>query len=143
MQQRHSNWTRRVLLLFILCAAHAADTTQRCKCVCDGKVTILTVSACNFCSKNFCVEQGACYRPPPEPTPTTTATATGTTTSSAAPEQTHTEENWTSECFQLGSWKDEIIIYSFMVMLIGLLVFAAAKDKLFKVRSSDSQLYMA
>jgi hypothetical protein len=78
--------------------ALAANTTLLCKCDCT-RASILAVPACSVCTKNYCIEQKVC-------------------------EQNQDMSNWSTSCFQRGSYKDEIMIWSFMI-ITGLMVVLA------------------
>ncbi|KAI9015069.1 hypothetical protein BC832DRAFT_547285 [Gaertneriomyces semiglobifer] len=115
----------------------AANTTLFCKCICQPNVTVLTVEACSRCTKDLCVEVGACFRLPPPNTDDGGITATATKTLEESPSEgepalpqptTPTgDEDWIVRCYQLGSYKDEFIVYSFITVVLALLGWAAAK----------------
>ncbi|KAI8922520.1 hypothetical protein DFJ77DRAFT_27705 [Powellomyces hirtus] len=132
--------------LLILQPARAANTTIFCKCHCPPNSTILTVSACPECSKDFCVERGACFRLEDfQPPPSNTIPLPTSTPGSEEPEKPEkplppsypSTESWKVECYQLGSYKDELIIYSFIMILMALLGYAATKDISFRVSAKS------
>ncbi|KAI9096523.1 hypothetical protein DFS34DRAFT_144868 [Phlyctochytrium arcticum] len=143
----HRNCLLVVLALF-LCyfsqSVEAANTTVFCKCVCAPNSAIKVVQDCSHCTKNFCEESGICVLPALPPLPTTT-TLLGTETPGISPTPTlRGDENWEVQCYQLGSYKDEFIIYSFIIIVISLLVVAATKPYtafFFKDRWSQRTTY--
>ncbi|KAI9207165.1 uncharacterized protein BJ171DRAFT_578899 [Polychytrium aggregatum] len=124
-----------LLLLSLLCVVHtclSANITLFCKCSCPPNVTILTVPKCGSCTKQYCVDSKACFRPvlPQDPS-SATASLSFTSTqgephTTAPPMKTHAppDEDWVVNCFQRGSYKDEIIIYSFLIVTGGLILAA-------------------
>ncbi|KAI8587011.1 hypothetical protein BDZ88DRAFT_427063 [Geranomyces variabilis] len=87
------------ILLLAITPARAANTTVFCKCHCPPNSAILTVSACNQCSKDFCVERGACFRPVVEPLPTLTSALPSATPAAGEPVVDPTD-TWKVECYR-------------------------------------------
>ncbi|KAI9033342.1 hypothetical protein DFJ74DRAFT_701445 [Hyaloraphidium curvatum] len=112
-------------LLANLDSANAANLTLFCKCTCEKNITTLTVPLCSACTKAFCVEQGACWLPPPD--------ANGTVKLPAD------MEGWGVTCFQRGSYKDEVVVWSFILLCCGLLAWAGARQGLEAIKTRRQQ----
>ncbi|KAI8924758.1 hypothetical protein BC831DRAFT_463932 [Entophlyctis helioformis] len=136
-------------------SASAANTTVLCRCDCGTNSTILSVPSCIGCTKAFCINSGICFLPPLPPGAAnssaggnvTTAQAVASLLAAAAASAASAAgapgsvsgpgkeagdapagiETWAAICFQRGSYKDEIIVYSFLGITTLLLVFALIK----------------
>ncbi|KAL2914951.1 hypothetical protein HK105_205494 [Polyrhizophydium stewartii] len=121
------------LLCLLAPAVAAANVTVLCKCDCAPNSAILSVPSCAGCTKAFCVESLVCSLPPGSgATPSSsadlpTSTWTGTSPLAGPTAATHGDETWTAVCFQRGSYKDEIIVYFFIIVTSTLVAFALAK----------------
>ncbi|KAH6571528.1 hypothetical protein BASA83_001163 [Batrachochytrium salamandrivorans] len=127
------------LLVLFLSTVEAANVTVLCKCDCAPNSTILSVPSCNGCTKLFCIDSLACFLPlPPPPASTSSLPGMGGgSTASPSPSSTlsevsasptpHGDELWSAVCFQRGSFKDEIMVYAFVVMTGLLLAIAFVK----------------
>ncbi|ODQ79203.1 hypothetical protein BABINDRAFT_8787 [Babjeviella inositovora NRRL Y-12698] len=78
----------------------AAAYQQYCKCQCASNYTIFAVDNCGNCTKSFCLTEYA------------------NICSEVA------EDTINISCFQIESFKDQFIVYGFIVTVIGLLVYA-------------------
>ncbi|RKP36232.1 hypothetical protein BJ085DRAFT_23279, partial [Dimargaris cristalligena] len=93
----------------------AANPISFCKCLCGQNITIIPISpvpekdACNKCTKAFCnkLEPTLC-------------------------EGAGTGETISVSCFQRDSYKDEIIVWIFLLLTGGLLFTALAKPFIVK-----------
>ncbi|EGF77474.1 hypothetical protein BATDEDRAFT_91754 [Batrachochytrium dendrobatidis JAM81] len=125
-----------LFLFFTATSVTAANVTVLCKCECAPNSTILSVPSCNGCTKLFCIESNACFMPLPKvdiPATTTSVSLTATSSTSSesiSPSPSPTlrgDESWTAVCFQRGSFKDEIIVYAFIILTTTLVAFALIK----------------
>lgn len=92
--------------------ASAAAYQQYCKCLCNEVSIVQPIDRCGNCTKQFCLSQDICAQPsnPPNTLPDGTP---------ATPDPPIILIN----CFQTESFKDSLVVYGFVLLLVGLLVY--------------------
>ncbi|KAI9230448.1 MAG: hypothetical protein DHS80DRAFT_21428 [Piptocephalis tieghemiana] len=118
-----------ILLISLSPSGQAANPVSFCKCTCSTNVTIFPLDgpggeasvdpdhACSTCTRAFCLaKMGA---------------------SCGGPEES--SGDLLVECFQRDSWKDEIIIKSYLLIVIGLIVaiYAGPFIRTWRVRTGE------
>lgn len=105
-------------LTFILLIVPALAYTEFCKCECFGEYEIFELRpqkgmplTCNNCTRQFCLDQKL----------TICKEAKG-------------EVDVTTACFERESFKDQLIVYAFAGVTIGLLTWALLKPLLMRFR---------
>lgn len=82
-------------LLFVVQTVVAYQ--QYCRCECDGAVEIAEVGKCGLCTSDFCLEKVKCLEK---------------------------NSDIIISCFQIESLKETIVVYLFMIAVLGMLGFA-------------------
>lgn len=90
--------------------ASATAYQQYCKCLCNEVSIIQPVDRCGNCTKQFCLSQDICSLPSNTPTNT-------------SPNGSPDPPTILINCFQTESFKDSLIVYGFVLLLVGLLVY--------------------
>lgn len=87
--------------------AAAAAYQQYCKCQCNEVSIVQPIDRCGNCTKQFCLSQDIC------------SSLTATASPNGPPEPPVIIIN----CFQTESFKDSLIVYGFVLLVVGLLVY--------------------
>lgn len=87
----------RLALPLLLCLSVASAYQQYCKCSCNGQLLIQEIDKCGLCTKEWCIEQkkDLC---------------------------SDEEENILISCFQVESLKEKVVVFLFLIAVVGLLV---------------------
>jgi hypothetical protein len=97
-----------MLWLFLIHKLNAANVSLLCQCSCSSQQSLQVVDSCGFCTRDHCQ---SIY--------------------------TDCPSGVTLSCFQRGSYKDESIVLSFVILLILLLCLAFLRPYLKAVFKTD------
>lgn len=100
-----------MIFLTVACLAHTYQLY--CKCQCDNSKTIINkVDKCKQCTRKFCLEKD----------PNLCEVEPDKEGDSNRPNKPITNDNIIISCYQVESTKDTLIVYTFLLVILGLML---------------------
>lgn len=94
-------------LVVLSLVASSAAYQQYCKCLCNDVSIVQPIDRCGNCTKQFCLSQDICSSQP----------------TNTSPNDSLEPPIIIINCFQTESFKDSLIVYGFVLLIVGLLVY--------------------